>query len=255
MTRNIRADGYKLRGNGVEGEPLAIPPAPPALAPTKTASASESDLILRARKQESDRVRKLRNAEGQVRRTATRIKRLQTVLKKWQRRVKLFSRPSRNAALAAQPLPEIPVLPPAREERIAAGFRKLPLKRIYQALNKRYFGGHMPAAKITWETDMPSNVYGRCWSDKNGVFTAKAGGWSKKSHKVVIALNLRLLSKQPHHFLCTLVHEMIHGYLGGVWDDHDRHGAEFKRQYARIYKAGCKELRHDGRYLLEEGNA
>lgn len=132
-------------------------------------------------------------------------------------------------------------------KHVRAALQRIPLKRVYQALNRRYFGGKLPAATIRWERC--AGYFGRCWSNANGICEKGRGGRWYNRGTVLIVLNPAMISKQPRFFVPVLLHEMIHGFLGAVMrQPRERHGPEFQFQVERIRRVGGT-VSHRGQLL------
>lgn len=116
-------------------------------------------------------------------------------------------------------------------QKMAAALKRIPLQKIYDACNRRFFYGKMPRVRLNW------------LSGKDAEFMPEGAQWSHSTNS--INFRLSAFARNPDHYQVyrVLVHEMIHAYIDLV----------LKEKEYRLFADGSKlvngDRRKDGRRI------
>ncbi len=117
---------------------------------------------------------------------------------------------------------------------MAAALKRIPLRKVYDACNQKYFFGKLPPANVRWVTGNEPFIR------KHGM--PEGAHWSKRDRE--IRLRTSALARHPgdYQFFRVLVHEMTHAFIDLVLGEREH----------RLLKNGTKKRCHHGELFGRE---
>jgi hypothetical protein len=140
---------------------------------------------------------------------------------------------------------------------MAAAVKRIPLRKVFDACNKKYFFGKLPASiKVRWVTGREPSI------GSEGM--PEGAHWSKDDREIRLRLSAFCGTHQGYYrFHSVLVHEMIHAYIDLVLKKSEfrllKDGTKVVSGCTRIVKARVKRgedrmVQHLGKWIKVRGN-
>lgn len=117
------------------------------------------------------------------------------------------------------------------------------LQCLWAELNRRHFGGGLPAIEIVWSRRLTASA---------GLFVSRGGprnpvpGGRQRRIRLSAPLLRETSDRAEREVLATLAHEMIHQWQFDVLKRRPNHGPDFRRKMEELNRAGLGvTVRHD----------